>query len=64
VKSTRTRVEPHGGELLTPQSDLKSLHSGSLHGSADQNYGADLDPNSSDSTTKRGQFGPIISQVQ
>ena len=58
VKSSRTRVGRHSDEL-TRQRGQKSLHSGSLHGSAEQYYGGDLDLKSSNS-----KFGPIINQVQ
>ncbi|TVU20583.1 hypothetical protein EJB05_36797 [Eragrostis curvula] len=58
VKSSRrTRVVPKNDEL-TPQ----RVHPDSLHGSADQKSGGDLTSNGSNSTTRKGQFGPIINQ--
>jgi hypothetical protein len=60
-KSSRIRAASHSDEL-TPQRGQKRLHSDSLHGSADQNYSGDLEPNSSNSTTRKGKFGSIIYQ--
>ncbi|KAK3138249.1 hypothetical protein QOZ80_5AG0366390 [Eleusine coracana subsp. coracana] len=46
--SRKTRVMPHSDELA--------------HGFADQKCGGDLTSNGSNSTTRKGQFGPIVSQ--
>uniref|UniRef100_A0A0A8Y1I0 Homeobox domain-containing protein n=1 Tax=Arundo donax TaxID=35708 RepID=A0A0A8Y1I0_ARUDO len=58
--SGTTRIVHHSEEL-TPVSTRKSLRPDSLHGSVDQKHG-DLISNGSNSTARKGQFGPIINQ--
>ncbi|AQK94822.1 homeobox1 [Zea mays] len=53
-----SRVVHHNDELTT-QSTKKSLHS--IHGSVDEKPG-DLTSNGSNSTARKGHFGPVINQ--
>jgi hypothetical protein len=50
----------HHNNDLTTQSTKKSLHS--LHGSVDEKHG-DLTSNGSNSTARKGHFGPVVNQV-
>uniref|UniRef100_A0A0A9GE96 Hox1a n=1 Tax=Arundo donax TaxID=35708 RepID=A0A0A9GE96_ARUDO len=59
-KVSRTNIVHHSKEL-TPVSTQKTLHPDSLHGSVDQKP-VDLTSNGSNSTARKGQFGPIINQ--
>ncbi|XP_066362349.1 homeobox protein HOX1A-like [Miscanthus floridulus] len=49
----------HHNNGLTTQSTKKSLHS--LHGSVDEKHG-DLTSNGSNSTARKGHFGPVVNQ--
>ncbi|XP_062231902.1 homeobox protein HOX1A-like isoform X2 [Phragmites australis] len=60
-KVSRSISIVHHCDEFTPLSSQKSLHHDSLHGSVDQKHG-DLTSNGSDSTARKGQFGPIINQ--
>ncbi|RCV16915.1 hypothetical protein SETIT_3G176600v2 [Setaria italica] len=61
-KSSRSTRIVHHSDELTPQSAQKSLHPDSLHGSVDEKH-EDLTSNGSNSTSKKGHFGPVINQV-
>lgn len=50
----------HHDNELTTQSTKRSLHS--LRGSVDEKHG-DLTSNGSNSAARKGQFGPVVSQV-
>ncbi|KAF8719244.1 hypothetical protein HU200_023939 [Digitaria exilis] len=60
-KGYRSTRIAHQGDELTPQSSAKSLHPDLIHGSVDEKHGY-LNSNSSNSTTRKGGFGPVISQ--
>ncbi|CAN6327590.1 unnamed protein product [Urochloa humidicola] len=60
-KNSRSTRIVHNSDGMTPQTAPKSLHPGSLHGTIDEKH-EDLTSNGSNSTSRKGHFGPVINQ--